>query len=193
MQNDERIPILPSKLKSNYIWSTFVKKTSKMGKIPDLAFFRHFLLAKKSLKCYPIFWPKTIKNWQNTLCCHFRLFLAKNDVKWYPISIMRPDSESSHQGASSLRRRVSDLKADNIWHFFTKNDQKLTKYPLMSVFDRFFLAKNDVKCYPILVMRPVSQSSHQGASSRRQNERDHFLFYFWPPIVISNLWLPGAG
>ena len=40
----------------------------------------------------------------------FRPFLAKNEVEYYPISILRPDSESSHQGASIRHQNGKDYK-----------------------------------------------------------------------------------
>ena len=49
----------------------------------------------------PIFGPKTIENWQNTLSYQFlTVFIGQNGVKCYPIPILRPDLKSSHQGAS---------------------------------------------------------------------------------------------
>ena len=49
----------------------------------------------------PCFWPKIVEKWQNTLFCHFDLFFGGGEcIKCYPISIFRPDLESSHQGAS---------------------------------------------------------------------------------------------
>ena len=42
MRNDERIPNLALKLKSNTFDPLFGKELSEMGKIPDFAYFRQF-------------------------------------------------------------------------------------------------------------------------------------------------------
>ena len=44
--------------------------------------------------------PGTVVNWQNTRFYQFSSFFLAKGVKGYPISILRPDLESSHQGAS---------------------------------------------------------------------------------------------
>ena len=67
----------------------------------------------KSENSWAPFWPKNRRMWQNTRIYQFStLFLTKKGVKYYPISILRPDLESSHQGASNwlqIERKIQTL------------------------------------------------------------------------------------
>ena len=84
---------------------------------------------------------------------------------------------------------VSELKSDENYPSFwpKKNSRKLAKYHILSVFDRFFFAKNRVKYYPISVMRPELESSHQGASFKPQNERWCYALFLHPPCNFKSL------
>ena len=66
----------------------------------------------KSDDIYPSFGPKkkqskTDKIWN---FASFDRFFAKNGVKCYPISILRPDLESSHHGGSFRPRNEERIK-----------------------------------------------------------------------------------
>ena len=68
------------------------------------------------------FWPKNSPKNVHIYFASFRPFLAKKRGKFHPISILRPDLESTHQGAS-LRphneRRVTTLFFDPHCNFET--------------------------------------------------------------------------
>ena len=52
-----------------------------------------------------------------------------------------------------------------------KKRSKTDKIGYFASFQSFFKVKKGVKCYPISILRPDLEPSHQGACLRHQNER----------------------
>ena len=72
--------------------------------------------------------------------------------------------------------------------FGQKNGRNLANLATLPVFDHFwqFLAKKEVKCYPILILRPYLECSHSGETFCPKNERK-LNFIFWPATVFRNI------
>ena len=74
---------------------------------------------------------------------------------------------------------VSEFKSDSIWPLLDQNTGKLAELGILPVFDRF-MAKKGVKCYPICILRPDFESSHQGDILDHKIKGDWKLYFFGP-------------
>ena len=59
---------------------------------------------------------------------------------------------------------ASELKSDEIYHYFSQKTVENSKIPYFVSFRPSFFGQNGVKCYPISTLRPDLESSYQGAS-----------------------------
>ena len=72
---------------------------------------------------------------------------------------------------------VSQLKSDNIWPFFAKEQSKLLNSGILTVFDSFLAKKGSTS---ISILRPDLESLHQGTSNCPQIERKIKTLFFGP-------------
>ena len=98
----------------------------------------------------------------------------KNKVFYFPLNLGSVRC-ASMRGFQIWSQNWNRLTSDPF--LAKKNCQKPTKYLILPVFDSFF-AKKRIKCYPISILSPDSEASHEGASNWPRIDRkiENFIF-----------------